>query len=356
MRFKDSRTNNGMKILITTGIYPPDLGGPATYVKHLEEVWSRQGHEVRIATYRWERSIPSPLRHVAYFLKVLKKSFGVEKILVLDTWSAALPTMVVCAISGKQYVIRTGGDFLWESYVERTGEKVLFKDFYDMSIVRFNKKEKIIFNLTKLLLNRAKILIFSTEWQKNIFEKAYSLDSNKNVIIENCYESPNEDKSILPTEPSNRNFIAGSRRVKFKNIDLLESAFQKARSEVRDRGFGGIELDTRHYLHEEFLQTIKRSYAVILVSLGDISPNIIMEALRFGVPCIVTRENGVMNRIKDYVLLVNPLDEEDIKKNIVWLSDPAHREKLARKARTFTFTHTWEEIAREIENVWERIT
>ena len=30
-----------MKILIATGIYPPELGGPAEYAKNLEYIWKK---------------------------------------------------------------------------------------------------------------------------------------------------------------------------------------------------------------------------------------------------------------------------------------------------------------------------
>ena len=43
---------------------------------------------------------------------------------------AAAPTMLACRLMGKKYIIRTGGDLLWEWYVERTGEAILLRDFY----------------------------------------------------------------------------------------------------------------------------------------------------------------------------------------------------------------------------------
>ena len=74
----------------------------------------------------------------------MRKGWNADLILVLDTWSAAVPTMAACAIMRKRYVIRTGGDFLWESYVERTGDMVLFRDFYGTRMDKMSGKERLV--------------------------------------------------------------------------------------------------------------------------------------------------------------------------------------------------------------------
>ncbi|MFD0389454.1 glycosyltransferase [Tistrella bauzanensis] len=39
-----------MRILITTAIYPPDIGGPASYVPKIAQALAARGHEVTVAT------------------------------------------------------------------------------------------------------------------------------------------------------------------------------------------------------------------------------------------------------------------------------------------------------------------
>jgi len=75
-------------------------------------------------------------------------------IVVLDTWSAAVPTMYACKLMRKKYIIRTGGDFLWEAYVERAGEMVLLKDFYATSIGKLSRKERFTFELSGKVLQQ----------------------------------------------------------------------------------------------------------------------------------------------------------------------------------------------------------
>ena len=58
-------------ILIVTGIYPPDIGGPARYAKNLKQAFEGQGHTVGVKTYGIEKYLPTGIRHFLFFLKNL---------------------------------------------------------------------------------------------------------------------------------------------------------------------------------------------------------------------------------------------------------------------------------------------
>lgn len=339
-----------MRILIATGVYPPDIGGPAQYARNLYETWKKAGHEVKVAAYRWERAFPPLIRHILYFLKIIRKGWNADLILVLDTWSAAVPTMAACVLMRKKYIIRTGGDFLWESYVERTGDMFLFSEFYDKSKARFSSKEKLIFSLGGMALRKARAIIFSTNWQKNIFEKVYNLRSDRNFIVENFCGKREE---II--DPENRDFIAGTRSLKWKNIDILKESFDRAKHKVKELGLEDISLDTGKAVYDSFVEKIRRSYAVILVSIGDISPNMIFDSIRAGTPFILTKETGIKDRVKDCAIFVDPLNKKDIEDKIVWLSKPENWKIQKEKVRSFSFFHTWENIGEEIISVWKKI-
>lgn len=339
-----------MKILISTGIYPPDIGGPAQYARNLYETWKKQGHDVKVAAYRWERAFPTFVRHILFFIKIFRKGWNADLIIVLDTWSAAVPTMYACALMRKKYIIRTGGDFLWESYTERTGDLVLLKDFYTTSMNKLSKKEKLIYKLGGDTLRKAALVIYSTQWQKNIFEKAYKLDSSKSRIVENFCGVREESR-----EPEGRVFVAATRELKWKNIDALKRAFKVAQEQVKAKGFEEIEFDTTKAVYDNFQERMRRSYAVILTSLGDISPNMILDAIRVGTPFILTKETGIADRVKDCAVFVDPKDEKDIAEKIVWISDPKNRALQAEKVKKFTWVHTWEQIAQEFIDLYEKL-
>ena len=117
------------KILIATGIYPPKVGGPAQYAKNLKDSFEKLGHEVIVKTYGVEDYLPSGVRHLFFLFKIIPAVLSSDMIFVLDTFSVGLPAVLACKIFGKKSMIRTGGDFLWEGYVERTGKKILLRKF-----------------------------------------------------------------------------------------------------------------------------------------------------------------------------------------------------------------------------------
>jgi len=336
-KVKSLAFDGGMKILIATGIYPPDIGGPAQYAKNLESVWKNQGYSVTVKFFGFERNLPSGIRHLWYFFKILPGVFRSDRIFILDTLSAAAPTFFAARIFGKPITIRTGGDFLWESYVERTNDLVLFKNFYKTSVNKFSIKEKFIFKLTKFLLQHTDNLIFSTKWQRDIFIEAYSLNSKKLCVIENYY-GPKEESF----DPIRKNFVSGTRKLRWKNLNRLEEAVSIARE-----GNDSIIFDNENLPFEAFMEKISHSYAVILASLGDISPNLILDAIRYNKPFIVTCETGLHERIKDCAIFVDPENVGEIAEKILWLADPNNYELQKRKVEAFSFKHSWEDIARE---------
>ncbi len=64
------RYRNGMmsdmKILIATGVYPPEDGGPATYSKLLKDELLGRKIAVEVLPFRTVRHLPKVVRHVAY--------------------------------------------------------------------------------------------------------------------------------------------------------------------------------------------------------------------------------------------------------------------------------------------------
>ena len=69
---------------------------------------------------------------------------------------------------------------------------------------------------------------------------------------------------------------------------------------------------------EKFMERISRCYAVILASLGDISPNMILDAIRHNKPFILTKETGLYDRLKNIAIFVDPENTDDIKEKILF--------------------------------------
>ena len=53
-----------MKILVATGIYPPDIGGPATQIEYLASDLAKAGLTVTVLTYGKPQKKPRPFNLV----------------------------------------------------------------------------------------------------------------------------------------------------------------------------------------------------------------------------------------------------------------------------------------------------
>jgi glycosyltransferase involved in cell wall biosynthesis len=93
---------------------------------------------------------------------------------------------------------------------------------------------------------------------------------------------------------------------------------------------------------------------VIIASLGDVSPNTILETISFGKPFILTRETGLYEKLKDIGVWVNPGDADDIAAKIEWLADEKNYEAQCRKVAAFSFTHSYEKIGQEILDIYHK--
>lgn len=330
-----------MKILIATSIYLPNTGGPAQYAFELNREFRSMGHEVKVVRYSWEKILPSWVKHFVYFLKLVPCAMKADFILALDTYLAAIPALWAGRLFGKKVLVRTGGDFFWEMYVNRTGQSVTLSEFYKRER-EFNTKEKIIFGLTRETLRRFDGVIFSTEYQREIFINAYNLKRDRTFIVENCYK-----EKVIGNNPSSKNFLWAGRDIPLKNVKRLESAFNKAKEKSPE-----ISLDImKNPHHQEFIAKLTDCYAFVLPSLSEVSPNTILRAISLNKPFVCTRETGIYDKIKDLGLFVDPLSEDDIREKILALSDDSIYDMQKDKLKAFTYTHSYAEIAQEILSI-----
>lgn len=320
-----------MKVIIATGIYPPDIGGPARYAKHICDTLEKEGHEVCVYAYGIEKRLPVGVRHLWYFCRLLKNIRWADSLIILDTFSTGLPAVLFGKLFRKKTLLRIGGDQLWENYTER--DPIGLHEFYTEPR-SLTKKEIIIKDALSFVFRHATILAFTSQWQADIERKAYGFSQSKVRIVPNHY-GPKQD-SVPATK---KRFVFHVRPVKFKNGEVLHKAFKKAKEQVPD-----IELDERLLPREEVLESLKTCYAVLQPSVSDIGPNFILEAIEHNKPFIMTKHTGLYERLKDVGVFIEPTVDE-LAEAIVKLCDEEVYKEAVEKVSNFTFTHSWEEIA-----------
>ena len=322
-----------MRFLIATGIYPPEIGGPAYYAKSLAEALRAKGHSVEVGTFGPLKKFPTGIRHFLFFLQLLPKTSQADVVIALDTFSAAIPAYFAATIFRKPIVVRTGGDFLWEQYMERTRDLVPLPFFYEKH-QPFTRLEHVYFALTKFLVTRV-LVVFSTNFQKNIWMPVYGIAEDRTRHIPNAITGTLESNT-----PERKNFLAYGRNVQFRNRENLRKAFALAKQSVPD-----IELDIGELPQHILLERISKGYCLIVPSLGDISPNFILDGLRAGKPFILTKYSEYVDLYPDLGLFVDPLDQEDIAAKIVQMTDKKVYDGFVKKIKKHPLTRTYAELA-----------
>ena len=122
-----------MHILIATGIYPPEIGGPATYTVLLEKELPAYGHTVSVLPFAVSRRLPKVFRHIHYAWRLYKMAKDVDAIFAQDVASVGLPALLVARLRGKVSLVRVPGDYAWEQAVQRFGVTESIDEFQKTS-------------------------------------------------------------------------------------------------------------------------------------------------------------------------------------------------------------------------------
>lgn len=331
-----------MKIVIATPFYPPQVGVLATYAAGIEAALTQHGHEVVVTVL--DTSQPVGIRHALFALRIFRAMRGASLVLALDTWSVGIPSCAVAAVRRVPLYVRIGGDFLWEQYIERTGEMVRLSEFYETRRA-LSVRERRIRSAIAWLLARASHVFFNTNFQRDIWNAVYGIDPSRSSVLENYYPL-----RVASVPPDRRVFVSANRSARYKNAELLEAAFARVKSRHPD-----IELDTSVVPHERQLDRIAASYATIIPSISEVGSNIAIESVVHGRPFIMSDDTGTKERLAEYGLFIDTRSQAALEEAIERLLDADTYARLAARATAFTFVRTWDDIARDLLRAIERI-
>ncbi len=329
-----------MKILITAGLSGKDVGGPAQYGPRLKDAFVELGHEVRLIAYGFEKKLPIGLRHICFFFKILPSVLWANKIIALDTFSVGVPAVMASRLIGRKIVIRIGGDFLWEAYTHRTSDMIPLTKF-NTSMPKINLKEKIILLFTKYLTRNADVLSFNSAWQKNIWEKSYKIDPKRTATIRNYIPAKE-----VGEEPTLKAFVWAGRETPLKNLIMLRKVIERVKQTHSDVRLDLIMNEPRAVVLDKF----KKSYAVMLPSVSDVSPNVILEGASYGKPFIVTKETSIAEILPRGGIFIDPLDEHDLERAILEMLKPESYNKYKAEVESEYKPRSWKEVSTEFLN------
>ena len=231
------------RVLITTGIFPPDIGGPASYAVNLGKYVSSKD-KVTVITYSSKFSVqkdkdlpfkvirvwkkwPIWVKHFFFGVQALAHVRNSDIILALNVWNAGFPTYIACRIFKKKFFIRIVGDYAWEVAVGKKKTDLLIDDF--------QKSEKsgwikMLAGLQTKIIQKADIVIVPSQYLADIIQ-GWGIGREKIHVI---YNGVDFKKSDLVKEEARKKIgipgniiLSGGRLVPWKGFRMLIKVMPK---------------------------------------------------------------------------------------------------------------------------------
>ncbi len=314
-----------VKILIITGIYPPEIGGPASYAELLMDELPKNGIEPQVLTYGTgslrgvhyvSRGWPKGLRHFIFFLSVIRYGRRADIILSADSsFGAAYISAWGAKLLKKKFVVRITGDYAWEQGTQRFGVKDSMDEF---STAGQKKRYGFFMGLLRkcqaFSASEAAMVIAPSEYLKKIVGN-WGISQEKIKVIYNSVELP--AVSISKTESRKQLGLSGlvvvsaGRFVPWKGFDTLIDVIADLQTDFKDLNLviigDGPEMQKLKAKSEKrkanvlFTGALSKAELLHYLRAADIFAlntgyeglsHQIIEAMHLGIPVVTTNVGG----------------------------------------------------------------
>ncbi|MEW6155097.1 MAG: glycosyltransferase family 4 protein [Actinomycetota bacterium] len=364
-----------MRIVVCTGLFPPDIGGPATHAADLTAELRARGHGVTVLTLgrgdegaepgvvRHRRSTPWPVRAVAGIWWLVRHRRSYDLVYATGQHLVAVPG---ARLAGRPVVLKIVGDVAWERGRERGLVDCSFEDFQAL----------------RMLPARLRAVRWSRNW---CARRASAVVTPGHALARWAQTwAPGQDVTVVPNgvahphpHPHPPQTCAGivgetptipaqvsrgggpalvfaGRLVPHKRVDVLLEAVAEVdgarltvigdgpqRRALEDRaaalGLGDRVSFAGEVGHDQVLEALAAAHALVLPSSYEGLSHVTIESLVVGTPVVVAGAPGHLEVVVDghNGLVVEPMTASALAAALVRLRDePGLQEALAEGART----------------------
>ena len=312
------------KILIATPLFPPEIGGPATYAHMLQEELPKRGFEVEIIPFAAARRWPKLVRHIVYYRHLKEKAKSADIIYALDPVSVGLPAMWAARRSSKPFLLRVPGDYAWEQGQVRFGVKDTL-DEYVQNPKKYSIFVRFLAKIQSAVAQSATKVVVPSQYMKSIVTTWGVHPANIVPIYSALFPLPVEQtRAEIRRSLGYKGtvLISAGRLVPWKGLMTLIEILPELRRKIKDanlvivgEGPEGARLKARTQElglteHVRFVDrqakhalgaAIAGSDVFVLNTSYEGLSHQLLEVMELGVPIVTTNVGGNPELIKDTV-------------------------------------------------------
>jgi glycosyltransferase involved in cell wall biosynthesis len=352
-----------MNILITVGIFPPDIGGPAVFVPKIAKHLENQGHEIQIicladdlsvdnedqlSVRRIKRSTNLLLRWIKTFFLIVTYGRNSDVIFVNGL---GIEAAIANIFLRKRIVRKIVGDPVWERFYNKNKTKKNFDDFQKINFSWNIGIQKLLRNWS---INSSEIIITPSTHLKQFVN---DLGSINNVLkINNGIEIIDLGREAEPNKINN--LLVNSRLVVQKNIDLVIEAFSilndsRLKLEIIGEGsefqrlnelITNLEIQNNVKLlgkvdNNSISKYLEKSQLFIQASDYEGLPHSILEAINYEIPVLSTEAGGCKDLLHNGdrgFIISSPPNKYQIAESINFIiNNPTSAHQKALEAKSY---------------------
>lgn len=383
-----------MHVLITSPIFPPDLGGPAVYVPSFARFLLERGHTVEVVAFCSDpapkghpfpvTSIargPLPIRYLVAFYRVWKAAARADVVYVNE--HLALLHVLAAKLRGKPVAIRIMVDGAWE--ISHRKGWCGGDDIVTFQSKTYGWQVKLTRALQKRWWAWSDHIVACSDFLRGILVQNYGVDGDKVQRIFNAHHGPrfedvretkHEARVALRLDPAPRYLLTICRLMVWKRVDGIIEALKGLPSDVRllVAGDGDMEAEWRalaarlgleervvflgNVPHKDIALYIRAADVFVLNSEYEGLSHTLLEVMNLGTPIVASDVCGNPEVIEDGVngLLADPRRPETVRAAVArLLDDPALAQRFAREGLSRRDRFLRERTFGEVERALTRL-
>ena len=236
------------QVTIATGIFPPDIGGPATYGAFLMDRAVHIGVKPDLVTYGNTEtrqsehvhviplSLPKGIRHAVYLARLtMRTGFSKQGIIyaIDSSLGAAGMARIAAALTGAKLIVRVTGDYAWEQATQRFGVQDSIRVFQTK---RYEFRIEVFRRLAYGVVRSADRVIVPSEYLKKMV-LGWGAKEERVTIIPNpvvVHAPLPREKTRARLKIRGKVIVSAGRFVPWKGFRELIEVFPDIRKEFPD--------------------------------------------------------------------------------------------------------------------------